>query len=78
MVLFIFLIYSPVRPQSRKMKLEEAIPNLQRFDAPGTYTLDEDDIASIKLGEHAVKRIRNHRVNPNWKPETLLPGESAE
>jgi len=60
------------------MTINEAIKALERyfFTKPSEKLGELDEAA--KLGLEALKRTRNQRVNPNWKPETLLPGETEE
>ena len=60
------------------MKLEEAIEILTESIYLNDFTPDSDFIAAIKLGEEALKRVRDDRgtsYQPVWYP---LLGETKD
>ena len=60
------------------MKLDKAIRNNEEILNRGSMIDDPDDSASIKLGNEALKRLKDIRNDVRFPVIILLPGETED
>jgi hypothetical protein len=60
------------------ISIDEAIKELQIMNHDGFIITRDTELKALKLGEEALKRVKNNRGKVYTPVQRLLPGETEE